>query len=530
MIKTIIADNEVWVCQLIKDLVDWEALGFSISGIAYDGLQLMDMITELQPDIIITDIRMPGKSGLEVVQELKLRELDIGVIIVSGYSDFEYAKKAIDLGIFSYLLKPLEKEELTATLLNFREAFAKSRQQKDSFCFLQKKLNKSIASHFNSYMSELMTGAAAPLSLNALNEQFSRSFSAGLFRILLISVDSHINDTHENDARAAIVNHIISFISDVFRPVCHDLFYLEHQPFLLIAVNYPANDDKLIQSLLDDLMYECSHSIPYVSSNSVTIGAGCAVKEPAELAGSYRSALNAIHSRTVAGLRRIIYGEPAAAPVSLSRETKNQISSFVNSYFATTEPSILINEILDTYAKGRPAHYVYDVVQLIYDAAAFAVSGQVLEQYNALYGSRRSLSLDHAKNTGELKQFAAAALSHLREINISVSEKKNGIDIVKSYIDEHLEQDLSLDRLAALIHLNPNYLCELFKKETGENLSKYITYKRIEAAKEYLEDITLKCSEVAAKVGYSDVNYFHRIFKSYLGLTPKQYRKMFVER
>lgn len=135
MIKTIIADDEAWVCQLITGLIDWEAHGFKVIGNAFDGLSLNQMIKELKPDLVISDIKMPGMDGLSVIKKAKEAALPTKFVIISGYNDFEYAKTAIHTGVLGYLLKPVEPAELIELLSSIKEnAFSDSSVKKMILC------------------------------------------------------------------------------------------------------------------------------------------------------------------------------------------------------------------------------------------------------------------------------------------------------------------------------------------------------------------------------------------------------------
>ena len=121
MLKVVIADDEERICQLIRALVDWGAMGMEISGVAHNGLEASELVKNTRPHILITDIRMPGKSGLELIEEVKKAVPDLEIVIISGYAHFEYAKNAIRFGVGDYLLKPVDKTELNMTLEKLKE-------------------------------------------------------------------------------------------------------------------------------------------------------------------------------------------------------------------------------------------------------------------------------------------------------------------------------------------------------------------------------------------------------------------------
>ena len=115
-LKVVIADDEERICQLIQALIDWKYLGMELVGVAHNGIEAYEAVREQKPDILITDIRMPGFSGLELIEKVKDICPDMEVIIISGYAHFEYAQQAIRFGVGHYLLKPINKAELTETL------------------------------------------------------------------------------------------------------------------------------------------------------------------------------------------------------------------------------------------------------------------------------------------------------------------------------------------------------------------------------------------------------------------------------
>ena len=121
MLKVILADDEKKVIFLLQRLIDWEQMGYEIVGIAHDGLSALRLIEETQPHLLVTDIRMPGCSGIDLIRQARELQPTLHCIIISGYREFEYAQKAIKYGVEDYLLKPLKKDELYSILLRIRD-------------------------------------------------------------------------------------------------------------------------------------------------------------------------------------------------------------------------------------------------------------------------------------------------------------------------------------------------------------------------------------------------------------------------
>lgn len=133
MYKVLIVDDEPWVAYGIANLIDWESLGFEIIGEVHDGITALNMIIDKQPELIISDIRMPGLDGIQLLEKIKEKQLDTKVILVSGYAEFEYAQKALRLGAYDYLLKQVDKNKLTDTVLRLTEDLQNRHQADKEF-------------------------------------------------------------------------------------------------------------------------------------------------------------------------------------------------------------------------------------------------------------------------------------------------------------------------------------------------------------------------------------------------------------
>jgi two-component system response regulator YesN len=128
MYNVLIVDDEPWIANGIKKLVDWESLGFTVVGEAFDGIAALEFIEKNKPDVVISDIRMPGLDGIELLEQINLKKLDIKVILVSGYAEFELAQKAIRFGAFDYLLKQIDKNKLFVALTSLEKVLTKNKK------------------------------------------------------------------------------------------------------------------------------------------------------------------------------------------------------------------------------------------------------------------------------------------------------------------------------------------------------------------------------------------------------------------
>lgn len=529
MINVIIADNEVWVCKLIADLVDWKSLGFEIIGTAYDGARLIQMIDTFRPDLIITDIQMPGATGIEVINYIKKQKLNTQVIIISGYSDFEYTSAAINAGVTDYLLKPVESEALTNTLIKYREEKISRDQMKQNFTLLTNQLSQSRKQHFNLYLQTFLNSKKTDISsLESINARFGTSFSPGMFRILLVCLDPHL--TRNEKEYSEISETISDFCAKTFLTACYETIRANMSIYLLCLLNYNKENENLIVSLCRDFFNNCSMSVPYISKYDLTLAIGIATDNFSNIPLSYCSALDAAHSRVTLGPNQLIWGENYSdTNYLLSPKTRDSINAFVNCYSEIGLTELLENIFRQSADSDKAPFLPYNLAGAAVSTALNSVSDEVKAAYYTKHPELSLLTiLEHCRNIDELKEFVFETVSGLREQQASFGgANRDVITSIKTYVNDHFSENIKLSDIAAYVNFNASYLSELFKNETGENFSKYLMSIRIDRAKNYLRNGKYNYKDVPSMVGYNDNRHFNRIFKDIVGITPKQYQKLF---
>lgn len=193
MIRVLVADDEEKVCQLICKLIHWEELEMKLVGTASNGIGALQMIEAEHPDLVLTDIRMPGYDGMELLKRARIQNPDMEFIIISGYSHFEYAQTAIRYGVSDYILKPVNEEALNATLQKVRQRYMehqvlteKNLEQKKQQVLDQARVRETL------WMD--LEYARIPRNMEALNEKYWYHFQEGKFRTFLIQADVKNNE------------------------------------------------------------------------------------------------------------------------------------------------------------------------------------------------------------------------------------------------------------------------------------------------------------------------------------------------
>lgn len=192
MIKVMIADDERMVCQLIEFLVQWETLEMQVVARAYNGVEALSAIKEYKPDIVITDIRMPGCDGLELIENAKAISPTLQFIIISGHRHFEYAQKAIKYGVKDYLLKPIQKDELVTTLSRMRRDYLEKTEQltkeEKLKVYEQNNKNRIRRDFFNEVIFQKKV-EKNEVTIPNINNKYMFNFREGMFQIAIIKID-----------------------------------------------------------------------------------------------------------------------------------------------------------------------------------------------------------------------------------------------------------------------------------------------------------------------------------------------------
>ena len=189
MLKVVVADDEMRICRLICMLADWDALGMEVVATAGNGLEALEAVKQHQPDILITDIHMPGCSGLELIEQVKTLQPDMEIIIVSGYAYFDYAQSAVKHGVGEYLLKPIQQEELMASLRKLGQRCRDRRTSEENVQTLKEGFREQISKRQEQFVCDLMNKQVENLSAPEIRKQYHLVWDEGDFVVFVLKMD-----------------------------------------------------------------------------------------------------------------------------------------------------------------------------------------------------------------------------------------------------------------------------------------------------------------------------------------------------
>ncbi|QQZ61045.1 response regulator [Paenibacillus sonchi] len=447
--KVLIVDDGHYIVEYLKHLLDWRTFGVEQVETTTNSIEAKGMLEQSPVDILITDIRMPEVSGIDLLEHVKALELKTKVIFLSGYSEFEYAQKAVRLGAFDYLLKPVDKEDMEKAIRNVTKTIGDNRPE-------------------NGHSGKSQDGLGYLLSALSVNGSPKRElipahsgFEQKLMRFFKVTP---ADGQEEKKLRGSLEE--------------AGVFIWEAPPAWVGIV--PDTKTGQLESAIPTIVW--SEPFQFIHKHSVR------------------------HS-----FYQFFYQEKVEPADFALLQNADEFPKLESREWECARQKI----------QKRFTHLTVKKQKMIY----------LVEAVRYLYLTHDQVSAEEVpdwlfhrlEHPADAYEFIILAISRLgREADLS---NEDMIDNIRTYITGHLDEALSLEDLGRIVHLHPVYLSKFYKQETGENLSSYISSKRLERASRLLTGSNLHVADISHMVGYKKSQYFIKLFKEQYGVTPQQYRK-----
>ncbi len=531
--KLIIADDEEKICQLIYKLVDWEKLNMEVVSIVHNGIEALQSIEKFKPDIVITDIRMPGYDGLEMIQRAKEISEDSDFIIISGYRHFEYAQNAIKYGVKDYLLKPIKKTELIDTLTRLREEYLKRTKKLSSEeqyrISIKNNLERLRSGFFTDILFKRVT-AEGIMSIESINEKYHYKFCDGFFQVVLIKIDACSQSNNEY-----IRDKVLQSIHKKVDEYCYDIESIFENNLCYIVLNCSEDSRKALRRSLKALLDELLLQKDIIEDLKITIGAGIPKDSIRGVFSSMKTALWAIEQRLILGVNKVIEG----AEVS-SNELADS-STFIEFNRKLIEALERLDEnqvresfvFLETSLKNKESTTGHEVIQMAKEAMNLYLFHLRQKKFvirdSDNFFDTFSLNIENCGSMEEVFTTLSRTIikSFYQVIDDKQHEDSKPIREAKQYIKDHYKDPISLEIVSDYVGFNATYFSSLFKKETNTTFSEYLTSVRMERAKVLLKESNLNVATICEEVGYNDTKHFSKGFAKYTNLKPNEYRKIY---
>lgn len=531
MLRVLIADDEKNICLMIRKLVNWSEYGMEVIALVHNGLDAMEIIEQQRPEVVISDIRMPGHDGLALVKRSRELALDTDFVIISGYKQFEYAHTALNMGVEHYLLKPIDQRELEQTLSRIaerREVNIRRAQQEKELKQQAKDSRQQIRKHF---LTEIMEQSGHFGQMQPEKPQLEYGFDQGCF----VAIFAKLDYSSREQEISGILHIIDEIINRDFREGKSEYINSTVNSGIVTILNYKSEERDTVAPSVERTHQRILQELDKFRGLHLTVGVGAEKCSLSEAAETIREAAYAVKCREKAGLDRVIYYERLRyQPVEVgplleesSREMENMVVSL--DYEALRGRVMKHTERIQETAFGSPAS-VYDYLEGVLEIIIHAMErNEIEEEVMGRLKSEVKGRMDFYVNGGEMTYRVLEAVRECFEELLARRKNRSQrpIRMAREYLQEHYSRQVSLEEVAEAIGLSPAYLSTMFKKEMGISFSDCLISCRMDAAKELLKSSDLSMAEVAEQVGYADAKYFSKTFNKVVGLKPSVYRKMY---
>lgn len=536
MIKVIIADDEEKVCQLIIGLINWKLLDMEIVGVAHNGIEALEMIKSSMPDLMITDIRMPGCDGLELIRSAKTIKEDLDFIIISGYRHFEYAQNAIKYGVGDYLLKPIKKDEFLVALNKMHTRYMQRTEQLDN----EERLKIRMKSDVDILRNNLFTGLLLNKSMNNLdfdinnvNENYHFSFQPGLFQLFAVKIDCGYEDQY-NNAIGILEEKVKQIINNLLKDLCFEVWIYLNDSFIYCVLNYEPDLKKTIRKQVKIVLDELIVQETVFEQFKFTIGMGTAVEDIKQLKDLYEEARYAIMQRLLLGTGKFIEDGPKLEASQRGNALLAELNKSMGAAIEVLDKDSVLNCITHLKEQIKSAEdlngeIIFTVVEQTCEMYLLHLrNNQIMHHDDTFYETFRDIA-NRCSSIDQLFEYLSSmvgeSLQAIIEDNKQMETKP--IRIVKQHIQQNFMNSISLEEVSNLVGFNPTYFSSLFKRVSGSNFVDYLSEVRMNNAKELLRETNLSIATICEKVGYSDLKHFTKSFKKYTGLKPNEFRKLY---
>lgn len=517
MLQVIIIDDEPLIRNGLQKMFIWENYNMEIQAVFPNGILAFEYIKMHPVDLVITDIKMPIMSGIEFMTECQKNNIKTKYIILSGFSDFEYVKSAAKIGIENYLLKPIDTQEMSRTLLQVQNKIEAERKNKIF-------VDEGIGIFKNNLLFRLITGT---ISYNELEERkdyvdlplINSNYQVTAIKFSFSNTDNIVS--HKKPPLASILHHLTCY-KDIFPVTDYSGRFL-----YLLFCNYNGERERMNVCFKDLIQY-----VSITSDFRISIAVGQLVHTIDEIVDSYKTASLLINTATSYELNDIRWEEDSEG----------------NDAFML--PHIELYQLIQLNEKclyQNEEHIQEIITDILYNNRYIPLEGlQMLavtiisKVYSNYIASETDTCIDYNDTYSRINEITIytdynSILTWTQNMIHSIFSLRNTKDssllspshtkTILAYLESHYYEDINLKTIADHFNVNALYLGRKIKSETGYSFTDYLNRLRLKNAENLLLNTKLSAKQIAHKVGYNNDQYFNIQFKKYLNMTPGEFRK-----
>lgn len=533
MYKVLLVDDEILVRKAIGKKLEWNQLGFELVGDCENGKDAIEFVKEHPVDVVLTDICMPHIDGMGLSKWLYENCPQTTIIIFSGYSDFEYAKQALQYKVAEYILKPVTAKELSEVLTRIRKKLDGERKQEqrlDTLSRAYRNYTKNESVIIGKALQRLVQGTQDTMQCLQELDEFGVRIEGSAFRVAAVDIDLYAEWKGGNEGELKKESALMAFVVE---NVSGEIVAEHHAGIAYrdsdnrICILFWTNRPNEFRREVEEICREIQENVYRAMKLCVSISIGCYVDTPDLLYQSYECAAEALKYRYSRGMGAIFDCEEKLCEADfkdLSGELKKIALAIRSGDKAKMEEHL---DHIETWirermvGRNRAWGYLNRLLHVIHEMVketdeAFTLPEDVISSVASAYSIKEAMKL--------VRQYAAKGMEARVRSGQTSGERQAAMAL--DYIREHYgNSELGLNQICEYLNISTSRFSSIFKEATGMTFLEALSNIRMEKAKQLLCQTKLKNYEIAEKVGFSDPHYFSIAFKKATGMTPKEYAR-----
>ena len=536
MIKVFLVEDEIVIRESIHRMIPWAEYGFEFAGEANDGEMALPMIRKAQPDVLITDVKMPFMDGLTLSRLVKKELPDTKIIIISGYDDFDYARQAISLGVEQYLLKPVSKAAFLEVLESIRQKYEQENAQKIYYEKFHNEMQEYEKNSRRDFFENLVSGRCDLQKIYETADELHLDIMAQEYNLVLFEVHSSEDGQMIEDSYSQRIADIQNLIDTLFLNT-RDYLLFRHQMFSYAVL--VKGDSETVGELTKQCITELERI--FQSSGDFINWFVCTGKEVERL-----SQLPECYNE---GMKKFVYRYMESNHVYVDKPPlREEVQETEQLNLRGLDTSAVNQDTIRNFLCNALEDEVESFVQRYMQMLGLdALKSKMFRQYILLnihfctvsFVQKLGYEKDEigddiyevcnvdADSPEELMGIISNVLRRgirLREEN-SKGRYRSVIQKAVQFMEENFsDENLTLNTVASVANVSANHFSAMFSQEMNQTFIEYLTGLRMKQAKELLRCTDKRSGEIALEVGYKDSHYFSFLFKKTQGMTPSEYR------
>lgn len=527
--KTVIIDDDRNVLEGMRAAIPWEELEAEWVGESIDGRLGLELVLELQPDIVITDVNMPVMNGLEMIERLRKEQFAGKFIILSGYSDFEYARQALRLSVDDYLSKPATIQTLKAVMQRTVENLSQEQAKRMNDTDMRDKLLQYEPYVAKEWLKSLVTGTVRVD--DTLTAEMQSLTAAWKGRNLAIGIELQKTAVLEgwkmkdwSLLRFAMSN----VIQEVAKPAWPSFHYIElhrHSSVLLLHLQDDSSTDRELLQLAEETTERIASCINTYLHLQVVLAVGTIVPHWRQAADSFEAAFKRLSD---AKDRRLGSRTGGQEPPIRSMRFYHQLAEALRNFRETQADetvAVFLKQI--EHRRGIDSGELLGFGRELWAVLSYSMHDVGVELEDPMPPFDTTVVSGDDYTPAMLGEWLRKVIRHIvgsRQWNENIRHKQ-AVDFMIQYVHEHYADNITIGDLADRVLVSRNYLGQIFRNVIGETFNQYVTRVRMEKAKAMILEGKLYIYEIAEKVGYTNIPYFSTLFKKYTGFNPTELLK-----